>query len=268
MKSSNRRHQGFTAMHRGLLLKGIQPAVVVLGLLLSGTGAIAQGAQGVFEGTGDLTIDKPADKVDITSTPAPEGALVLFGGHEADLVNWVALDGKSPVQWVFTHDAMQVNGGNILSKEQFTGHFKLHVEFRIPYLPDRKGQDRGNSGVYVQGRYEVQVLDAYHNDTYKDGMCAAIYGIDPPSENVAKAPTVWQSYDIDFTSPQYENGKKTELGTMTVWWNGVKVHDKTKLTKDCTTSGRETDPSTPGPIMLQDHGSPDQFRNIWLLPLK
>ena len=229
----------------------------------------AAGTRAQFDGTGDLKIDKPADKEDVASTPPPVGARVLFGGKEADLANWIAMDGKSPVKWICTNGAMQVvKGGNILSKEQLAGHFKLHVEFRIPYMPDKKSQGRGNSGVYVQGRYEVQVLDAYHNDTYKDGMCAAIYSIAPPSENVAKAPTVWQSYDIEFSAPKFDNGKKVEPGTMTVWWNGMKVHDNTKLTKDNTTAGRGGDPSHPGPLMLQDHGCPVQFRNIWLLPLK
>ena len=239
--------------------------VAALGGLLFG----AVGARAQFAGTGDLNIDKPADKEDIASTPPPAGALVLFGGQEADLANWTAADGKSPVKWICTNGALQaVKGGNILSKEQFTGHFKLHVEFRIPYMPDKQGQGRGNSGIYVQGRYEVQVLDAYHNDTYTNGMCAAIYSIEAPSANVAKAPTIWQSYDIEFTAPAFEHGKKIAPGTLTVWWNGVKVHDRTKLTKDNTPAGRGGDPATPGPLMLQDHGCPDQFRNIWLLPLK
>ena len=238
-------------------------AVFTAGLLLPGTGALAQ-----YEGTGELKIDRPADREDFASTPAPRGAVVLFGGPPADLAKWTAMDGVSPVKWIVTNGALQVHGGNILSKEPLAGNFKLHIEFRIPYLPTRKGQDRGNSGVYVQGRYEVQVLDAYHNDTYKDGMCGAIYTIEPPSENAAKAPTAWQAYDIEFQAPAFENGKKTAPGTMSVWWNGVKVHDHTALTKDNTTAGRGGDPSTPGPLMLQDHGSPVQYRNIWLLPLK
>jgi len=238
-------------------------AALMASLLITVSGARAQ-----YDGTGDLKIDKPADKEDAASTPAPQGAVVLFGGQEADLAKWTAMDGKSAVNWIVTNGVLQVKGGNIISKEQLAGHFKLHVEFRIPYLPNRHGQDRGNSGVYVQGRYEVQVLDAYHNDTYKDGMCAAIYSIEPPSQDVAKAPTVWQSYDIEFQSPKFENGKKTEPGVMTVWWNGVQVHDHTKLTKDCTPGGRGGDTSQPGPLMLQDHGSPVQFRNIWLLPLE
>lgn len=244
-------------MQRSLMI------ILLSGLLFSGSVVFAQ-----YDGTGDLKIDKPSDKEDVQSTPPPEGAVVLFGGQETDLAKWTQMDGKSPIKWIFTNGAMQVKGGNILSKEQLDGHFKLHVEFRIPYQPGKKGQADGNSGIYVQGRYEIQVLNAYHNETYKDGMCGAIYTIEPPSQNVAKAPTVWQAYDIEFKAPKFENGKKVEPGTMTVFWNGVKVHDNTKLTKDNTTAGRGGDPSKPGPLMLQDHGNPVQFRNIWVQQLK
>jgi len=216
-----------------------------------------------------LTIDKPEDTQSVEPVPAPEGAIVLFDGKS--LENWTAMDGKSPAKWtVLDGGILEVKpgGGNILSKVLQEGDFKLHVEFRIPYLPTRHGQDRGNSGIYVQGRYEVQVLDAYHNDTYADGMCGAIYTIEPPKVNACKAPTIWQSYDIEFHAAKFEGGKKTEPGRMTVVWNGQKVHDDTKLTKDNTTSGRGGDPSTAAPLMLQDHGSPDQFRNIWMVPLK
>ena len=216
----------------------------------------------------DLKIDKPQDTQDVQSTPAPQGATILFDGKSLD--NWTDMSGKHPAGWKVADGILEVapGKGNILSMQLLDGDFKLHVEFRIPYLPTRHGQDRGNSGVYVQGRYDVQVLDAYHNDTYKDGMCGAIYSVEPPSENVAKAPTVWQSYDIEFHAARFENGKKIEPVRMTVYWNGVKVHDNTKVDKDNTPSGRGGDVSKPGPLMLQDHGSPDQFRNIWMTPLK
>jgi hypothetical protein len=114
----------------------------------------------------------------------------------------------------------------------------------------------------------VQVLDAYHNDTYADGACGAIYKIEPPKENVAKAPTIWQAYDIEFHPAKCENGKVVERPTMSVIWNGVKVHDNTKLTLDVTPAGKGGDICKPGPLMLQDHGHPVQFRNIWAEPLK
>ena len=162
---------------------------------------------------------------------------------------------------------MEVKGGNIITKQAFDGSFKLHVEFRVPYMPQAKGQGRGNSGVYVQGRYEVQVLDSYGLDS-KDNDCGGIYSVAKPLVNACKAPTVWQSYDIEFHSPKCTDGKKTEPARITVLHNGVKIHDNVKIDKDNTTAGLGGDPCKPGPIMLQDHGNPVQFRNIWLAPIK
>ena len=137
----------------------------------------------------------------------------------------------------------------------------------MPYRPDKHGQERGNSGVYVQGRYEVQVLDSYGLDA-KDNDCGAIYEVAAPLVNACKAPTVWQSYDIDFTSAKCEDGKKTANPRINVYQNGVKIQDNTEITKDVTRAGLASDPCTPGPLMLQDHGSPVQFRNVWLVPVK
>jgi hypothetical protein len=212
----------------------------------------------------DLKVNKPEDKVDHKSEPAPKGAIVLFDGKNLDL--WAKRgDGKTAAAWkILDGGIMQVNGGDIVTKELFDGHFHLHVEFRVPYMPKAGGQGRGNSGVYLQGRYEVQVLDSYGLDS-KDNDCGGIYTIAKPLVNACKAPTVWQAYDIDFTAPKFENSKKTEPGVITVYHNGVKIHDQQKLTKDNTTSGLGGDPSKPGPILLQDHGNPVQYRNIWLL---
>ncbi len=214
-----------------------------------------------------LELKKPADKEDAKTTPAPKGAVILFDGKSLD--SWTGKDGSSPVKWKLVDGgACQVSGGDILSKHQLSGDFKLHVEFRVPYMPTEKGQARGNSGVYVQGRYEVQVLDSYGIEKPETGDCGGIYSVEPPSVNAGKAPTIWQSYDIEFHSPKFENGKKTEPARMTVTWNGVKVHDNTKVNTDNTTAGLGGDPSKPGPLMLQDHGSPVQYRNIWIAPLE
>lgn len=232
------------------------------GLLTLTTGiAFAQ-----YGDLGDLKILKPEDKEHVKSTPAPEGAVVLFDGKS--LEGWTKRDGKSEPTWKLVDGgAMEVRGGDVVTKKTFDGNFKLHVEFRVPYMPTAKGQGRGNSGVYVQGRYEVQVLDSYGLQS-KDNDCGGIYGVAAPLVNACKAPTIWQSYDIDFRSPKCDQGKKIEPAVITVFHNGVKIHDNVKITKDVTTAGINSDPCTPGPILLQDHGNPVQYRNIWLLPLK
>lgn len=207
---------------------------------------------------------KPDDLKDVESTPPPSGAIVLFDGKSTE--GWTKTNGK-PVEWKIVDGAMEgfKGHGDIITKQKFDGQFKLHVEFRIPYEPDLKqGQGRGNSGVYVQGRYEVQVLDSYGIES-KNNDCAAIYEVAAPLKNVCKAPTVWQSYDIEFTAPKFENGKKVEPVHMTVYHNGVKVHDDLKVKVDNTRAGMGGDPATPGPILLQDHGHPVQYRNIWLV---
>jgi hypothetical protein len=215
---------------------------------------------------GDLKILKPEDKVDVSPTPPPPGAVVLFDGKNLD--GWVRRNDKKPAHWkILDGGVLQVErGGDIMTRETFGGSFKLYLEFRVPYMPKAKGQARGNSGVYVQGRYEVQVLDSYGLQS-KDNDCGGIYGVAAPLVNACKAPTVWQSYYIRFDSPKCENGKKVEPARITVLHNGVKIHDDVKITKDNTTAGLGGDPCTPGPILLQDHGNPVQFRNIWLLPL-
>jgi len=219
-------------------------------------------AFGQYGELGDFKLLKPEDKISVEKTPPPSGALVLFDGTNLD--QWSSKNGK-PAPWKLVDGgAVQVQGGDIVTKEKFDGNFKLHVEFRVPYQPDGKGQGRGNSGVYLQGRYEVQVLDSYGLKSAKND-CGAVYGIAIPTVNACKAPTVWQSYDIEFQSPKCENGKKSALGVMTVYQNGIKIHDKIQMTLDNTTSGLGGDPCTPGPIMLQDHGNPVQYRNVWLV---
>lgn len=220
------------------------------------------GGQGPYGDISDLKLDKPEDKIDQPSVPAPKGAIVLFDGKSLD--GWTKRKGEPAGFKLVDGGAMQVTGGDIVSKEKFGGKFKLHVEFRVPYMPNAKGQGRGNSGVYVQGRYEVQVLDSYGLNSQSND-CGGIYGVAKPLVNACKAPTVWQSYDMEFTSPVFENGKKVQPGVITVYHNGVKIHDNVKITSDNTTAGLGGDPSMPGPILLQDHGNPVQFRNIWLL---
>ncbi len=237
---------------------------------------VAPLAFGQYGDISDLKIAKPEDKEDVKSTPPPKGATVLFDGKSLD--GWLKRDGKNAATWTLVDGgAMEVKGGDIITKEKFDGAFKLHVEFRVPYLPKASGQGRGNSGVYLQGRYEVQVLDSYGLKS-KDDDCGGIYKVATPLVNACKAPTIWQSYDIEFHAPKCKDGKVTEPGRITVLHNGVKIHDDVKLARKDkdgkeeivknTVSGMDTDPCTPGPLMLQDHGNPVQFRNIWVLPIK
>lgn len=231
-------------------------------LLVAAAPALAQ-----YGDISDLKLLKPEDKQDVKGTPPPSGAIVLFDGKNLD--QWVSRnDPKMPAPWKLVEGgAAQAGGGDITTKEKFDGHFKLHVEFRVPYMPKATGQARGNSGVYLQGRYEVQVLDSYGLDS-KDNDCGALYGVAKPIVNACKAPTVWQSYDIDFTAPKFVAGKKAEPARISVVHNGVKIHDDVKITTDNTTAGLGGDPSKPGPILLQDHGNPVQFRNVWLVQIK
>lgn len=231
-------------------------------LLLVSPAAIAEGDPWKLDDR--FKAAQTADLKDSAPVKPPKGAVILFDGK--DFSRWVKRDGTGEVKWTLKDGVMEgVKGhGDIMTKEKFGGRFRLHVEFRVPYEPGGSGQGRGNSGVYVQGRYEVQVLDSYGLKSGKND-CGAIYGVAAPSVNACKAPTVWQSFDIEFTAPKIENGKKTEPARMTVTHNGIKIHDDVAVTSDNTTAGLGGDVASPGPILLQDHGHPVQYRNIWLL---
>jgi hypothetical protein len=255
-----------------MLFRRFVPILLVAALMLSP--ALAQ--EDPFGSIAELKLAKPEDGKDVPSKPAPAGAVVLFDGNNLDA--WVKRGGTSPATWKLIDGVMQVNGGDIVTKEQFDGSFQVHVEFRTPYMPKSGGQGRGNSGVYLQGRYEVQVLDSYGipADKLQQGDCGGIYGVAKPPVNVCKPPTVWQSYDIDFRAPVCKDGEVVEPARMSVIHNGVKIHDDVKLVRKgkdgkdeivtVTTSGDPgKGPCTPGPILLQDHGNPVQFRNVWLV---
>ena len=231
---------------------------IALGLMLTTPG------RGQYGDISDLKIAKPEDKIDVKVVPPPKDALVLFDGTNLD--GWVKQqDGKSKATWKLLEGGiMQVRGGNIITRQKFDGSFTLHVEFRVPYMPQAKGQARGNSGVYLQGRYEVQILDSYGLES-KNNDCGAIYEVAAPRLNACKAPTVWQSYDIEFHSPKCANGKKVSPARITVYHNNVKIQDNVEVPVDYTRAGMATDPCMPGPILLQDHSNPVQFRNIWLV---
>ena len=196
-------------------------------------------------------------------TAPPKDATVLFDGK--DLSNWVYKKDNSEAKWILLGDGvMQVNGGDIITKQKF-GDFTLHVEFWVPNMPpDVKGQGRGNSGVYLQDRYEVQVLDSYGLDS-KDDDCGSIYKECKPLVNACKPPEQWQTYDITFHAAKYDaTGKKTEGARVTVIQNGQKIIDNFECTGPTGAGAPET--PEPGPIRLQDHHNTVRFRNIWIIP--
>lgn len=223
-----------------------------------------------------LVLALPAVAEDKPSSAPPPGAKVLFDGK--DLSGWVTRDGKTPAKWKVHDNYVEIvsGTGDIMTKEKFGPDYKLHVEFWLPLMKDQSGQGRANSGVYLQGRYEIQVLDCYNNKTYANGSVGALYGIIAPDEAAQKKavrpPEEWNSYDITFRAPRVDdNGKITKKGRLTVVLNGVTIIDDG--TFDHVTGGAlDNKAGAPGPILLQDHHNKKgaanvRYRNIWLQPL-
>lgn len=194
----------------------------------------------------------------------PADAVVLFGGK--DLSEWVYVDSDKPAGWTVADGCMEVRGGNIRSRREFTD-FQLHIEFWLPLMADASGQGRANSGVYLQGLYEVQVLDSYGLKS-QSGDCGGIYSVAVPLVNACRPPGHWQSFDIFFRAPRFdESGRKTSHARVSVLHNGVWIHDGVEVPSP-TTAAMNRDITKPGPIMLQDHGNPVRYRNIWVRPLR
>jgi hypothetical protein len=199
----------------------------------------------------------------------PSDAIILFDG--TDLSKWEADEGQGvPTKWVVRNGAMECvpGSGYIRTKEQF-GDCQLHVEWAAPSKVEGDSQGRGNSGVFLMGRVEVQVLDNYNNPTYADGYASSVYGVNPPMANALRPPGDYQSYDIVFRRPIYKDGKMVDPGYVTVFVNGVLVQDLTMLEGPTGHMGRSKPEAFPakGPLKLQDHGNPVRFRNIWYRPL-
>ncbi len=199
----------------------------------------------------------------------PSDAIVLFNGK--DLSNWEAVNG-GPAKWDVGDGYFQtVPGvGDIQTKASY-GDFQLHVEWATPNPPHGTDQDRGNSGVFLHGLYEIQVLDSFNNVTYADGEAAAVYGQYPPLVNAARPPGVWQMYDIAFHGARFDSsGKVTRKANVTVFYNGVLVQDHVEIMGP--TAHHERPPYTPHPdrlpLRLQDHHHPVRYRNLWLRELK
>lgn len=180
----------------------------------------------------------------------PKDALVLFDGSGT----------KQFVKGQMTEDGLLVEGTEVMP---MFNDFNMHLEFRTPFVPHADGQARGNSGVYLQSRYEVQVLDSFALPPIIDG-CGALYKFRPPTVNASLPPMSWQTYDIIFTSARWSaDGSKRSNARITVWHNGIKVHDNVELPEP-TGSGKDESP-TLLPIRLQDHKNPVRYRNIWVI---
>jgi Domain of Unknown Function (DUF1080) len=197
------------------------------------------------------------------SDQTPSGAVALFNGR--DVSNWQKRNGQ-PAAWKVEDGIMTAGGGDIVSEQRFTD-FQLHLEFRVPDMPGKKGQAKGNSGVYLQGRYEIQVLDSYGAGTPGKGDCGAIYDQFAPLANACKPPLEWQSYDVIFRAARVDAaGRVTEPARLTLLQNGIAIQNNVQL-PGVTGGAMDQHVGEPGPLLLQDHGDPVQYRNIWVLPL-
>jgi hypothetical protein len=198
----------------------------------------------------------------------PSDAIVLFDGK--DLSQWKSVGGKD-IEWKIADKAATVFGksGDIQTKQGF-GDCQLHIEWRTPAEVKGHGQERGNSGVYLMARYELQVLDSYDNATYINGQAGSIYKQYSPLVNVCRPPGEWQSYDVVFTAPRFNADSTVKSpARMTVFQNGVLIHNNVTLWGSTLHVGipRYVMHGDKGPILLQDHGNPVSYRNIWIREL-
>ncbi|MEL7499666.1 MAG: family 16 glycoside hydrolase [Planctomycetota bacterium] len=217
-------------------------------------------------------LSRPAPKV---VTPAkqlgdaPSDAIVLFNGE--DLTGWTNRSGK-PSKWKVVDGTLEsVQGAGPIFSEQKFGDCQLHVEFASPSNVKGNGQGRGNSGVFLMESFEVQVLDSFENGTYADGSAGSIYGQYPPLVNASRGPGEWQSYDIIFHRPRFDDsGKMNKPATFTVLHNGVLIQDHSEAFGPTSwiQHGDYNANVSEGRLSFQDHGNPVHYRNIWVRPLE
>jgi hypothetical protein len=205
------------------------------------------------------------------NSAAPSDAIVLFDGSSMD--QWVSQnDVTKPSPWkIVNKDHMEVTpgSGGIQTKMKF-GDCQLHIEFSAPDIVDDRGQGRGNSGVFFQNRYEIQILDSYNNRTYANGQAGSIYKDHPPLVNAMRNPLEWNTYDIVYTAPRFKaNGKIDTPGRITAFHNGVLIQNNSVINGLTLYTGLHHYPEAHGDdvISLQDHDNKTQFRNIWIRPL-
>jgi hypothetical protein len=200
----------------------------------------------------------------------PSDAIVLFDGTEGALSNWISDKNGEPTKWVVQDGVLQCvpGSGYVRTKEEWAD-CQLHIEWSAPSEVKGDSQGRGNSGVFLMGQVEVQVLDNYDNPTYADGFAGSVYGVNPPMANPLRKPGEWQVYDIVFRRPIFKDGQEIDPGYLTVFINGVLVQDHTPLEGGGGHKRRSLAHPFPekGPLKLQDHGNPVRYRNIWYRPL-
>ncbi len=240
-------------------LSGTEWAAVLAGDAM--TGSVKGKASGAFQ------MKRVVRLSSTLGAKPPEGAIVLFDGTS---LNAFVHRGNRPCRWKLLVDekAMEIvpRAGGIVTTHKFADH-KLHIEFRTPFEPKKRGQGRGNSGVYLQGRYEVQVLDSYGLEG-RSNECGGIYGVGQPRVNMCAPPLQWQTYDITFYAPRFgKDGKRIKNARMTVLHNGVEIHRDVDVPRP-TTACWDTDVKASGGLHLQDHGNRVQYRNIWAVELR
>lgn len=240
-------------------------ALSLLSLLLAAAGLFAQEF--------DPKVSEVWEPVPPVVTPGennapPSDAIVLFDG--ASTSEWEMVNDGSPLKWEVSDGAMTVKPktGAIRTKREF-GDFQLHIEWRTPSEVVGKGQGRGNSGIFLQSRYELQVLDSYNNATYSNGQAGSIYKQHMPLVNASRGPGEWQTYDVIYTAPRFnEDGIRTSPARVTVLHNGVLIQNNVAILG--TTEYRRMPQNVAhgkAPLMLQDHSNPVSYRNIWVRPL-
>jgi len=204
-----------------------------------------------------------------TAADAPADAIVLFNGK--DLAEWQTEDGK-PAKWKVEDNAVTVaKGTGVIKTKKAFGDCQLHVEWRTPAEVKGEGQGRGNSGIFLMGLYELQVLDSYNNRTYSNGQAGSIYKQTAPLANASRKPGEWQTYDIIFTAPRFNKDSSVKSqGRITVLHNGVLVQNNTAIWGATQYIGIATNTwhKEKEPIVLQDHGDAVSFRNIWIRELE
>jgi hypothetical protein len=215
----------------------------------------------------EVKIIQPGEK----TGDAPSDAIILFNGSDVNQ-EWTDNDGN-PTKWIVKDGALiSVKGAGVIKSKRKFGNVQLHIEWKTPSEVSGESQGRGNSGVFLQDLYEIQVLDSYNNRTYRSGQAGSVYKQYAPLVNVSRKPGEWQSYDIIFTSPTFNNDTVTYYTPprVTVFQNGVLIQNNVSLRGPTVNSGIPeyfVKKHGPGSLVLQDHGNPVAYRNIWIREL-